>query len=111
MACRKQKPRGELVRLTADFKTKTVGLNQPNKHRKQSLMGRSAYICKSQGCLESALKGTRLKAALEGRKSKNNQNHRFVSWPLEAQLIKDLLCMCTQRPQTCKNTVMKEGGE
>jgi len=92
VACRRMKPRTELIRLTADNLTGHVRIN----HEKPPLMGRSVYLCRSQSCLAQALKGNRLKGALEGRKGKNLANRRTVKWPLEAQLIHDISCQCTE---------------
>ncbi|MBI4533673.1 MAG: DUF448 domain-containing protein [Candidatus Melainabacteria bacterium] len=107
MSCRKTKPRCELVRLGLDGLTGQVKLLSC----KELLWGRSAYLCCSQPCLDAALKGTRLKAALEGRKRKDRAKQRLISWPLEAQLIQELSSHCAQSKQTCKNTQKKETSE
>ncbi len=92
VSCRRMKPRTELIRLTADNLTGYVRIN----HEKPPLMGRSVYLCRSQTCLAQALKGNRLKGALEGRKGKNLANRRTVKWPFETQLIHDISCQCTE---------------
>src|SRR5215471_12710797 len=108
IACRTMRPRSELMRLTVDYQTGSVGLNSQEVSLKSPVMGRSAYICFSVQCVEQALKGHRLKGALEGRKKKGTPNKRSIQWPLEPQLIKDMSRLCTERPQTCKNTQRKE---
>jgi predicted RNA-binding protein YlxR (DUF448 family) len=72
--------------------------------RAETLHGRSAYICKTAACLELALKTTKLKHALEGRKKKGLEGVNRVSWPLEAQLIQSLFAECSDQDKTCKNT-------
>src|SRR4029434_1712621 len=101
VACRKLKLKSELMRLTVNHVTSVVELNQQESSAKSPVMGRSAYICLSEQCVEQALKGHRLKGALEGRKKKGTPNKRSIQWPLEPQLIKDMSCLCTERPQTC----------
>jgi predicted RNA-binding protein YlxR (DUF448 family) len=59
------------------------------------VQGRSAYVCKARACLELALKSTKLKYALEGRKKKGQESVRRLSWPLEAQLIQSLFAECS----------------
>ncbi len=108
IACRTMKLRLDLMRLTVDHASGAIELNQSESAGKGSPMGRSAYICISEECLAQALKGHRLKGALEGQKKKGRPNKRSVRWPLEPQLIKDMSRVCTERPQTCKNTQSKE---
>jgi len=101
-----------MVRLVVDHRTLEVSLQSSSSATgKSRAHGRSAYICNSKRCLEAVLKGTRLKAALEGRKVKGAPNRRSIRWPLEPQLIQDLSRTCTDACQTCKNTQEKEDGE
>jgi predicted RNA-binding protein YlxR (DUF448 family) len=92
VVCRNFRPRNELLRLTLETSTGAVKLNCG----KEPVHGRSAYLCRSQTCLAQALKGARLKVALEGRKGKNVQNRRTVKWPLEPQLIQQITSQCTE---------------
>lgn len=108
MACRTMRFRPELMRLTVDHASGAVALNPPESPGTRAPMGRSAYICISEECLSQALKGHRLKGALEGRKKKGMPNKRSIQWPLEPQLIQDMSRLCTENPQTCKNTQRKE---
>lgn len=98
--CRKMSDRNDLIRLTADCTTSEIKLNAGNRR----LHGRSAYLCANEKCVASALKGTRLKVALEGRKGKNVQNRRSVKWPLEPQLMQEITEQCTEPSKTCQNT-------
>ncbi|MBZ0187873.1 MAG: DUF448 domain-containing protein [Candidatus Obscuribacterales bacterium] len=103
MSCRAESPQTDLIRLTVDFKTGQVVLNQNNK----KLFGRSAYLCKKEACLTKLKKGGRLKYALEGRRGKSSNNYpkRQVNLPLESQLIKAIADLCTDSGKTCQNTV------
>src|SRR5690606_11097794 len=73
-------------------------------HGQKGLIGRSAYLCKSELCLKQVEKGGRLKHALEGRKKKGEEKKRHLKWPLESQLIKAITELCTESDKTCQNT-------
>lgn len=92
VACRKSRPRSDLLRLTVDSQDGVVKLNPGSA----KINGRSAYLCPSSNCLNLALKGTRLKYALEGRKVKGSNKQRSISWPLESQLIQVISAGCTE---------------
>lgn len=104
VGCRKMKPRDELLRLTVDYRTGAVILN----NERQRATGRSAYLCLREDCVTKAQKGSRLRQALEGRKrrqkgvskkavaSVNQENARTVRWPLEPQLIKAITDLCNR---------------
>jgi predicted RNA-binding protein YlxR (DUF448 family) len=86
-----------MIRLTVNFSNGEVRLNDSErKSGKPEAQGRSAYVCRSIDCLNNALKGTRLKFALEGRKGKGSHGRRIINWPLEAQLIKNLFGLCAE---------------
>lgn len=104
VACRSIKPRAELIRLTVHAESGTVFIHEDSDKRN----GRSAYLCNAEKCVTQALKGTRLKAALEGRKAKNLPNRRSVKWPLEPQLIQWIWERCAEALKTCHNTERKE---
>lgn len=108
IACRKHLPPENLLRLTVDFATGQVRLNEASPSSSH-ISGRSAYICCLLNCLEAAMKGTRLKQALQGRKLKGAPEKRQVAWPLESQLIHTLRCKCTEKLESCQNTLRKEG--
>ncbi|HEY9720073.1 MAG TPA: YlxR family protein [Trichormus sp.] len=92
IACRCRKERHLLIKVTVDYKTYEVVLGDENRR----CNGRSAYLCKKQSCVTQALKGTRLRAALEGRKGKNLANRRTIKWPLEPQLIQQISAQCAE---------------
>lgn len=98
-SCRDCKPQAQLLRLTVDYKTQIVHINNSNK-----VFGRSAYLCKSTDCLNKLLKGNRLKNALTGRPRKGREVKRHLDWPLPSQLIKELTKLCTDSNKTCQNT-------
>ncbi|MBY0358414.1 MAG: YlxR family protein [Candidatus Obscuribacterales bacterium] len=97
-----------MLRLTVDFKSNAVFLNTANQGT-AAVSGRSAYICSSLACLESALKGTRLKYALEGRRPKQSAPKRLIAWPLESQLIHSLRSKCTEMVGNMPKYQRKEG--
>ena len=102
--------RSEMVRLTVDHATHAVILkSDPAKDR--SISGRSAYVCKKQSCVDQALKGTRLRYALEGRRQKDAPPARRIGWPLESQLIHTMRSKCTEILETCQNTQIEEGAD
>jgi len=49
--CRELKSKENLIRITRDYKTKELKINQFSKYQ-----GRSVYICKNDKCVENALK-------------------------------------------------------
>jgi predicted RNA-binding protein YlxR (DUF448 family) len=103
IACRKRSNKEKLIRLTVEPVSGVVFLNQEGKH-KQKINGRSAYFCRSLTCFETATKGTYLKHALTGRQAKTGKARRPISWPLQSQLIKDIVALCTEPGKTCQNT-------
>ena len=107
VACRKPYCREKLIRLTIDSANSKIVLNDPSQF-KTRVNGRSAYMCSSSQCVNSALKGNRLKYALTGRQVKSEIAKRSILWPLESQLIKDILSICTEPEKTCQNTKVKE---
>lgn len=59
-SCRKYKDKSELIRITKDFKTGEIKINENN-----SFSGRSVYICKNLTCLENAIKKKRIESNLK----------------------------------------------
>ncbi|MBY0546077.1 MAG: YlxR family protein, partial [Candidatus Obscuribacterales bacterium] len=86
LVCRQYFSQDRLLRLTAESTSGSVVLNQAQRGTAR-VCGRSAYVCCALSCVEAALKGTRLKQALQGRKLKGAPQKRSVAWPLESQLI------------------------
>ncbi|MBA3992948.1 MAG: hypothetical protein C0469_05415 [Cyanobacteria bacterium DS2.3.42] len=104
VACRLKKAQKDLIRLTCDFQSGEVRLNTGDKR----LSGRSCYLCRQKSCVDQALKGLRLKGALEGRKVKGRPAGRSVAFPLPEQLIQLVYRECTDTGKTCQNTQSKE---
>lgn len=112
IACRKLTPRNEMLKLTANHQTNEVVLRSNSKQASdRKICGRSAYLCKNQSCLDQALKGTRLRNALEGRRTKDAPPRRRIAWPLESQLIHTMRTKCTEILETCQNTHIEEGAD
>jgi len=63
---------------------------------KSAVLGRSVYLCRKQRCLQQALKGNRLKIALQGGRGRKEQPKRQIKWPLESSLIHTLTSTCTE---------------
>jgi predicted RNA-binding protein YlxR (DUF448 family) len=95
IVCKRAKKRDELVRLTVPNLSNQVYFVASERENRK-IFGRSAYFCRSQKCLNAAVKGPRLKYALEGRKPKGNVQKRSISWPLESQLIKLIEAVCAE---------------
>ncbi|MBX9572421.1 MAG: DUF448 domain-containing protein [Candidatus Obscuribacterales bacterium] len=105
-------PRNEMLKLTANHSTNEVVFRSETREDwARKVCGRSAYLCKSQTCLDQALKGTRLRNALEGRRTKDAPPPRRVAWPLESQLIHTMRSKCTEILETCQNTHIEEGAD
>ena len=96
VTCKKAGAQKEMIRLTVDHRSNEVHFNQTSNGPKTKLFGRSAYLCASQACFAAALKGTRLKYALEGRRAKGVPAKRSIKWPLEPQLMKLIASKCTE---------------
>jgi predicted RNA-binding protein YlxR (DUF448 family) len=105
VVCRKLKMRQTLIRLTRDYQNRNVMLNKSGTRVSGGILqGRSAYICKTAACLDIALKSSKLKHALEGRKKPGMEGQNRVPWPLEAQLIQSIQAECSDQVKTCQNT-------
>lgn len=103
IACRQRHINEMLIRLTVEPTNNHVILNQHSKG-KGRINGRSAYFCRSMKCLEVAIKGVYLKHALTGRKEKNGAKRRQICWPLQSQLIKDIINLCKNEEKHAKIT-------
>lgn len=104
-------PRDRLLRLTVDHQNGNVTINQDDGQKRasrRSVFGRSAYLCLDQLCFVKAQKGARLHKALAGRRkmktAKDGEDDVVVRWPLEPQLIKVIIDLCTEHGKTCQNT-------
>ncbi len=67
MACRKVRPKRELIRLIRISDGK-VGVDTDGKKA-----GRGAYLCRAQECWQTVLKGSRLERALRTTLSQDNR--------------------------------------
>lgn len=62
MCCREFKKKDDLIRLTKDYKTSVIKLNENNE-----VQGRSVYICKNSECIEKAFKKNRIEVLLKSK--------------------------------------------
>ncbi len=67
VACRKVKPKRELIRLVRVFNG-SVEVDSGGKRA-----GRGAYLCRAQGCWEIGLKGGRLEYTLRSTLTRENR--------------------------------------
>ncbi len=65
-SCRKIKNKEDLIKITKDFKTSDVKVNQENK-----VQGRSVYICKNIECIEKAFKKNKIEQLLKSKCPEN----------------------------------------
>lgn len=72
-SCREIKNKSELIRITKNFETKTVEINQEGK-----IQGRSVYICKNSQCVENALKKNRIEVLLKGKAPKDIKEELYA---------------------------------
>ena len=66
MCCRTFKKKDDLIRLTKDYKTSVIKLNENNE-----VQGRSVYICKNKECIEKAFKKNKIEALLQSKLPEN----------------------------------------
>lgn len=60
ISCGQLKDSEELIKITKNFLTGKVEINENSK-----IFGRSAYLCYNKNCIEQAFKKNRLKKALK----------------------------------------------
>mgnify|MGYP003292385439 CR=1 FL=1 len=60
VGCGEMKPRGDMVKITKDYKTGKIVLNPNSK-----TFGRSAYLCYNSTCKELALKKNKINRILK----------------------------------------------
>ncbi len=60
VCCKEYKNKEDLIRITKEYKTKEIRINNDN-----SICGRSVYICKNSQCIEKAFKKKRIEASLK----------------------------------------------
>ena len=66
MACRKYKTKDELIRITRDYKTGNIIINN-----EKTAQGRSLYVCKNEECISKFIKN---KKSLSGIKAQMTEN-------------------------------------
>ena len=64
--CREYKTKEELIRITKDYKTGEYLLNNKN-----SVQGRSIYLCKNENCIKNFLKNKKKLRSLGAQTCKN----------------------------------------
>ena len=62
LSCRAIKSKSDLIRITKDFETQSIKINQSGEFQ-----GRSVYICKNSECVEKALKKNKIDVLLKGK--------------------------------------------
>lgn len=72
-SCREIKSKSELIRITKDFETQVVKINQTGE-----IQGRSVYICKNSECIEKALKKNRIDVLLKGKSPNNIKDELYA---------------------------------
>ncbi len=68
-SCQQIKNRDDLIKITADYKTKKLVINPDN-----FTFGRSIYICPDKSCVEKAFKKTTFLRFLKNKVDKNAKN-------------------------------------
>lgn len=58
--CKQYKEKKDLIRLTKDYTTGLIKINNNNK-----IQGRSVYLCKNIECLEKAIKKKKIEGLLK----------------------------------------------
>lgn len=71
--CREIKEKSELIRITKDYKTSKVLINNENK-----IQGRSVYICKNIECIEKALKKKKIEHSLKSELPENIKQELYT---------------------------------
>lgn len=65
-SCREIKNKEDLIKITKDFKTNEIKVNQEN-----DVQGRSVYLCKNLECVEKAFKKNRIEVLLKSKVPEN----------------------------------------
>ena len=73
VSCREIKNKSDLIRITKDYETQSVKINQTGK-----IQGRSVYICKNYECVEKALKKNRIDVLLKGKSPENIKDELYA---------------------------------
>ncbi len=65
-SCREIKNKEDLIKITKNFETDEIQLNQQNE-----IQGRSVYLCKNEECIEKAFKKNRIEVLLKSKAPEN----------------------------------------
>lgn len=65
-SCREIKNKEDLIKITKNFETNEIQLNQQNE-----IQGRSVYLCKNEQCIEKAFKKNRIEVLLKSKAPEN----------------------------------------
>lgn len=60
VSCKEYKDKTELIRITKDYKTNNLQINED-----AAVNGRSLYICKNEKCVETAIKKKKIEYFLK----------------------------------------------
>lgn len=66
VCCKQYKDKQELIRITKDYKTAEIAINNDN-----SVTGRSLYVCKNEECVANLLKKKRIEHILSAEIPEN----------------------------------------
>ena len=66
VSCREIKNKEDLIKITKDFKTNEIKVNQEN-----DVQGRSVYLCKNEECIEKAFKKNRIERLIKSKTPEN----------------------------------------
>lgn len=66
VSCREYKEKTELIRITKDYKTNELQINEES-----NIQGRSLYICKNEKCVSTAIKKKKIEHFLKSNLSEN----------------------------------------
>ena len=65
-SCREIKNKDDLIKITKDFQTSEIKINQENE-----IQGRSVYLCKNPECIEKAFKKNKIEVLLKSKHPEN----------------------------------------
>ena len=71
--CKAYKEKKDLIRITKDFKTGIIKINDNSE-----VKGRSIYLCNNETCLENALKKKKIEASLKTKLTENIKNELYT---------------------------------
>ncbi len=72
--CKQMKKKEDLIRITKDYKTNEIKINNES-----SITGRSVYICKSPECITNTLKKKKIEKLLKTNLTDNLKENLYSS--------------------------------